>query len=303
MRVVIAGGSGFLGRALAGSCVEAGDTVVILTRRARKDDKGVTFASWQPAGDPAQWAGVLNGADALVNLAGESIASGRWTNARKVRLWDSRLQSTRALARAMTLAEAPPRRVVSASAVGYYGTRGDEVLTEEAPPGSDFLARLCVAWEQAAEAMASETSTVACVRSAMVLDAHDGPLPRMALPFRLGAGGRLGDGTQFMPWIHRDDWVRLVRHLLARGDLTGAFNAAAPEPLPNEAFAKTLARVLARPALVPAPAAALRLALGEMADALLLPSQRVIPARATADGFTFTYPTLYAALEQVYGRA
>src|SRR5690606_21879280 len=165
------------------------------------------------------------------------------------------------------------------------------------------LARLCVAWEQAAAAMSSERTTVACIRSAMVLDAKAGPLPRMALPFRLGAGGRLGDGTQYTSWIHRDDWVRLVRHLLQRQELTGAFNAAAPEPVRNADFAKTLAQVLARPAVVPTPAAALRLALGEMADALLLSSQRVIPARATSEGFAFTYPTLHAALRQIYGRA
>lgn len=301
MRVVIAGGSGFLGSALAAACVHAGDTVVVLTRRPRQDADGVTFTTWDPSAEPASWAGALDGADALVNLAGESIASGRWTGARKVRLWDSRLRSTRALAGAMTAVGSAPRRVISGSAIGYYGSRGDEVLTEDAAPGSDFLARLCAAWEAAATAMASETTTVTCVRSGMVLDGSGGALPRMALPFRMGVGGRLGDGTQYVSWIHLDDWVRLVRHLLLRDDLVGACNATAPEPVTNQAFTKVLAGALKRPALVPTPAAALRVALGEMADALLLPSQRVIPARATGDGFSFTYPTLESALQDVYG--
>lgn len=296
MRVVVAGGTGFLGGALAEACVRAGDDVVVLTRKARPASHGIAYATWDPAGEAAAWAPALEGADALVNLAGASIAGGRWSNARKVQIWDSRMQATRALTAAMGLVAAAPRRVISGSAIGYYGSRGDEVLTEASTPGADFLGRLCVAWERAAAAMASDRTTVACVRTGLVLGKGGGALPRMAMPFRLGAGGRLGDGTQYMSWIHRDDWVGLVRHLLAR-DEAGAFNLTAPEPVTNSVFTERLARVLHRPALLPAPAFALRLALGEMADALLLASQRVLPARAAADGFSWRYPSLERALD------
>lgn len=299
MRIAVAGGSGLLGGALARACVAAGDDVVVLSRREHASRDGVTYAMWDPAGDPASWAGALEGSDALVNLAGASIAEGRWSNRRKVALWDSRLQATRALAAALPLLARPPARVVSGSAIGYYGSRGDEVLTEASAPGHDFLARLCVAWEQAAHAMASERTSVSCIRTGLVLARDGGALPRMALPFKLGAGGVLGDGTQFMSWIHVDDWVALVRRLLVPA-AGGAWNLTAPAPVTNAEFTRTLAGVLRRPALLPAPAFALRLALGEMADALLLASQRVEPERAVADGYAFRYATLDAALQAVY---
>lgn len=300
MRIVVAGGTGFLGDALAAVCVEAGDEVVVLTRQARAPRGGVTFLPWNPSGDAAAWAtAALDGADVLVNLAGASIAEGRWSNRRKVEIWDSRLTATRTLAKALSLVERPPSRIISGSAVGYYGSRGDEALTEDSTSGTDFLARLCVAWEAAAHAMASERTSVACIRTGLVLAREGGALPRMALPFKVGAGGVVGRGTQWMSWIHLDDWVALVRHLMTHAD-GGAWNLTAPSPVTNTAFTKTLARVLHRPALVPAPAFALRLALGEMADALLLASQRVEPVRALAKGYVFRYPTLDAALGAVY---
>jgi uncharacterized protein (TIGR01777 family) len=300
MRIVVAGGSGLLGESLSTACVAAGDEVVVLSRRARPAREGVSTAVWDPGGDPAAWAGVLDGADALVNLAGTSIAGGRWSNRRKVEIWDSRLQTTRALAKAMGLVAAPPAHVVSGSAVGYYGSRGDEVLTEDAAPGSDFLARLCVAWEQAGQGMTSERTSVACIRTGLVLARDGGALPRMALPFKLGAGGVVGDGSQYMSWIHLDDWVRLVRHLLAHA-ASAAWNLTAPNPVTNAEFTRALGKTLRRPTLVPAPAFALRLALGEMADALLLASQRVMPAQALAAGFEFRYPTIETALAAIYG--
>ncbi len=299
MRIVVAGGTGFLGDALASACVAAGDEVVVLTRTARTPRGGVSFAQWNPGTDASTWAMAVDGADVLVNLAGASIADGRWTNRRKVGIWDSRLVATRALAEALAFVERPPARVISGSAVGYYGSRGDEFLTEESAAGSDFLARLCVAWEAAAQTMASERTTIACIRTGLVLARHGGALPRMALPFKLGGGGVVGSGSQFMSWIHLDDWVALVRHLMTTTD-SGAWNLTAPAPVTNAEFTKVLARVLHRPALVPVPAFALRLALGEMADALLLASQRAAPARALAEGCAFRYSTLDAALRAVY---
>jgi uncharacterized protein (TIGR01777 family) len=299
MRIVVAGGSGLLGESLSKACVAAGDEVVVLSRRARPGRGGVSTAVWDPGADPAAWAGVLDGADALVNLAGTSIAGGRWTNRRKVEIWDSRVQTTRALAKAMALVAAPPAHVVSGSAVGYYGSRGDEVLTEDSAPGSDFLARLCVAWEQTAQTLASDRTAVTCVRTGLVLARDGGALPRMALPFKLGAGGVVGDGSHYMSWIHVDDWVALVRHLLAHA-VSGAWNLTAPNPVTNTEFTRALGKALHRPTLVPAPAFALRIALGEMADALLLASQRVAPAQALAAGFAFRYPTLDSALAAIY---
>jgi hypothetical protein len=301
MRIVVAGGTGFLGDALAAACVEAGDDVVVLTRKGRAPHRGITFVPWNPSGDPAAWApAAVDGADVLVNLAGASIAEGRWSNRRKVEIWDSRLIATRALAKALSLVDRPPPRVVSGSAVGYYGSRGDESLTEDSAPGTDFLARLCVAWETAAQAMTSERTSVACVRTGLVLARHGGALPRMALPFKVGVGGVVGSGAQWMSWIHLDDWVALVRRLMTTAD-NAAWNLTAPAPATNADFTKTLARVLHRPALIPAPAFALRLALGEMADALLLASQRVEPARALVDGYRFRYSLLDEALRAVYG--
>lgn len=300
MRIVVAGGTGFLGDALTSACAGAGDEVVVLTRTARPPRDGVTYAAWSPSGEAGSWATALDGADVLVNLAGASIADGRWTSRRKVAIWDSRLVATRALAGALALVERPPTRVISGSAVGYYGSRGDEALPEASAPGDDFLARLCVAWEKAAHAMASERTSVACIRTGLVLARRGGALPRMALPFKLGGGGVVGSGAQWMSWIHLDDWVVLVRRLMTTTD-DGAWNLTAPAPVTNADFTKTLARVLRRPALVPAPAFALRLALGEMADALLLASQRAEPARATADGYVFRYATLDDALRAVYG--
>ena len=299
MRIVLTGGTGLLGKALAQASVAAGDAVIVLSRTARPPQDGVAFVEWTAGPDIEGWSHVVDGADAVVNLAGASIAGARWTNKRKVALWDSRLQATRGLAAAVQRAAAPPPVVVSASAVGYYGSRGDERLTEESAPGSDFLARLCMAWERAAQTMATERTAVACVRSGLVLSRDGGALPRIALPFKFGAGGPLGPGTQYMPWIHIDDWVAMVRRVIA-SRAGGAWNLTGPEPVTNADFSTSLASVLGRPSLLPAPAFALRLAVGEMADALLLASQRAVPARALADGFAFRYATVSEAFGAVY---
>jgi uncharacterized protein (TIGR01777 family) len=296
MHVVIAGGSGFLGGALAAR-LRPSRTVKILTRRPRPgaaDDVG-----WTPDGSTGDWRGVVEGAEAVINLAGEGIADRRWTPARKAALRDSRLRATGSLVAAIDAASTPPRVLVSASGVNYYGAHGDERLEEDAPPGTDFLATLCVEWEGAAQAARARTRVVT-VRNGVVLDASKGALPRMALPFKLGVGGRVGSGWQYLSWIHRTDWVELIVWLMEH-DATGPFNGTAPEPVTNRDFSRALGRALHRPALFPVPGFALRLAVGELAD-MLLTGQRVVPAHALARGFRFRFPTIDAALSDLFAQ-
>ncbi|MGH9349052.1 MAG: TIGR01777 family oxidoreductase [Vicinamibacterales bacterium] len=297
MRIVVAGGTGFLGRALGERLRQDGHDVRVLSRRAASPGD----IAWSPDGSTGAWAKALDDADAVVNLAGESIAGGRWTAARKARIRDSRIRATRSLVTAIQQAARPPAVLLSGSAVGYYGPRGDEPLTEQAPAGDDFLAGVCRDWE--AEALrAASTTRVVLLRTGLVLDKDGGALPQMALPFKLFGGGPVGSGRQFYSWIHRGDWVGLVRWALGAGRVSGPLNLTAPNPLPNREFAKTLGRVLRRPSFMPAPGVVLRVALGEMADALLLAGQRVLPAEAQAQGYRFEYPTLEPALRAIYAR-
>jgi uncharacterized protein (TIGR01777 family) len=295
VRTLIAGGSGFLGQKLAARLAAEGHRVQTLTRRgARTPDE----ISWNPDGSPGALPAHLEGADALVNLAGENLAGGRWTAARKQALISSRVLPTRTLARAIAACARPPRVFVSASAVGYYGPHGDEPVTEATPPGSDFLARICVDWEQEARAAESPQTRLAIVRSAVVLAKDGGALKKMLLPFKLGGGATLGSGMQYFPWIHADDWSSMVAWLIGNHGATGAFNAGAPKPVTNHTFTKTLARVLGRPAILRAPAFALHAAMGEMAD-MLLQGQRVMPVHAEQLGFQFRYRELGPALESL----
>jgi uncharacterized protein (TIGR01777 family) len=301
MRIVIAGGSGFLGTALSQALLADGHDISVLTRRpAQANPAGsrLQHVTWNPNGKAGPWAGAIDGADALVNLAGESIAAKRWSASQKQKLRDSRMQATTSLASAISQAATPPRVFVSGSAVGYYGDRGDETLTETSPPGHDFLARLAQEWEAAANQVATLTR-VALIRTGIVLDRRGGALPRMLLPFRLFAGGPLGRGTQYMPWIHRDDWVRLVSWSIGHEGARGPLNATGPRPVTNREFSSALGRALERPSFLPAPAFALRLALGEMADALLLSGQRALPMRATDLGFSFRHTHIGEALADI----
>ena len=300
MKVVIAGATGFLGQPLARALAADGRDIVILTRRADppRSTSAARFLTWRP-GHPGPWAAEIEGAAAVVNLAGESIADSRWSKAQKQRILDSRVQATRTLADAILGASRPPPVFVSGSAVGYYGPRGDEVVTENQPPGSDFLAQVCVAWEAEAT-RASSAARVVCLRTGLVIEDGGGALPRMVLPFKFGAGGPLGSGRQYMPWIHRDDWVALVRWTVATAAADGAINATAPSPVTNAEFARALGRALHRPAFMPAPAFALRLALGEMADALFLSGQRAVPAKAERLGFRFRFTRLDDALRAIF---
>jgi uncharacterized protein len=315
MTIVVAGGTGFLGRALAEALAADRHDVVVLTRQsaARGIHRGrdsapssaetrppTRFVQWTPNGEPGSWAAALDGAGAVVNLSGESIAGRRWSPARKQLILDSRVTATRSLAAAIRAAALPPAVFVSGSAVGYYGPLGDQVATEQSPPGGDFLASVCVQWEAEAARAASPRTRVAIVRTGLVLDRKGGALPQMLPPFWFGAGGPVGAGTQYWPWIHLRDWVDLVRWTVRTADLSGPINATAPVPVTNREFARTLGRVIHRPAFMPAPAFALRLALGEMADALLLSGQRAVPAKAERHGFRFQYARLEDALRAIF---
>ncbi|MCC7417131.1 MAG: TIGR01777 family oxidoreductase [Acidobacteria bacterium] len=303
MRIVIAGGTGFLGRALAAALAADRHELVILTRRPGTPRAGVArFVSWKPDGGTGSFARAIDGASAVVNLAGESIAGRRWSPARKRRILESRRDATRSRAAAIAAAGQPPAVFLSASAVGYYGPHGDERLDETAPAGSDFLAEVCVQWEAEAHRVASARTRVVCLRTGLVLARDGGALPRMLLPFRLFAGGRIGDGRQYWPWIHRDDWVGLVRYALERPAIAGAINLTAPDPVVNAEFARALGRALRRPALLPAPAFALRLMLGEMAEALLLSGQRAVPVKAQREGYRFAYERVDEALGAIFAR-
>lgn len=295
MRILVAGGSGFLGRALVRACRADGHEVHVLTRHPRDaDDVG-----WSGQSDGA-WVTALERSDAVVNLAGEGIADQRWTTRRKAAILDSRVTSTRALVDAIRACAGPPRIFVSGSAIGFYGVGAETPCTEESGAGSDFLATVCQSWEQTANAAAG-VARVVLLRTGVVLARDGGALPRMALPFRFFAGGRLGSGRQYVSWIHLDDWVGMVRWALGNGEVSGPMNLTAPAPVTNAEFTRALAAALGRPALFPVPGLALRIALGtEMADSLLLGGQRVLPARAQRLGFQFRFATVESALGRIF---
>lgn len=302
MRIIIAGGSGFLGSALTPHLAAQGHQVVILTRQrpaSLPGQQGVTYVTWSPNGQTGPWATALDAADAVINLSGESIAAKRWSNAQKQKIRESRLLATRSLTAAIRGAARAPKVLISGSAVGYYGDRGEETLTEASAPGDDFLAGVCKEWEAAAGDVA-HLARVALIRTGIVLDRHGGALQKMLPPFLMFVGGPLGSGRQYMSWIHKDDWVRLMAWTIATETARGPVNATAPRPVTNAEFSKALGHALKRPSLLPAPAFALKLALGEMAAALLLSSQRVLPVRATDLGFSFRFANVDDALADIF---
>jgi uncharacterized protein len=299
MNIVIAGGTGFLGRPLTASLIGDGHDVIVLTRGSTAV-AGARALTWDPTGDTGAWSAAVDGADAVINLAGESIAGKRWTAEHKQRIRDSRVRATRSLAAAIRAAASPPAVFVSGSAVGYYGPLGGEIATEDHPAGTDFLARVCQEWEQEAMRAASPRTRVVCLRTGLVLERDGGALPQMLPPFRFGAGGPIGSGRQCWPWIHRDDWVALVRWAIDTPGVTGALNVTAPHPVSSTVFARALGSAMHRPAFLPAPAFALRLLLGEMADALLLSGQNAVPAKAERAGFTFKYRNVDDALHALF---
>ena len=294
MRIIVAGGTGFLGTALVGRLRKDGHAVTVLTRHPRRTQD----VEWSPYGSSASWAHTLEDADAVINLAGAPIAT-RWTAARKREMWNSRVLSTRTLVAAMKSVRRVPATLINASAVGTYGARGDELLTEDSAPGSGFLAALGAEWEKEALSAAPHARVV-LLRTGIVLGKGGGALPQMALPFRFFAGGPLGSGRQYLSWIHRDDWTAMVSWALTAEAVFGPLNVTAPHPVMNLAFARTLGRVLQRPAVIPTPAFALRALLGEMAE-MVVTGQQVLPAKAHAFGFEFTHPELEGALRSILG--
>src|SRR5579862_4753548 len=228
MRIVIAGGTGFLGRPLSAAFAADGHDIVLLSRSAQPTSTGPRHVEWAADGTAGPWASTIDGADAVINLAGESIAARRWTTAQKNRILESRVHATRSLVEAIRKAAAPPRVFVSGSAVGYYGPLGDQVTTEDARAGDDFLARVCVAWEGEAQKASGDRTRVVCVRTGVVLEKDGGALPQMLPPFRFGMGGPIGSGRQYLPWIHRDDWVAMMKWTIATTAAAGPINATAP---------------------------------------------------------------------------
>ena len=296
MKTIIAGGTGFIGEALARELLALGD-VVVLSRRPEtvRVGRGV---GWHAA--RGAWESELAEATAVVNLAGENIGAGRWTPERKRRLLSSRVEATRALTAGIASHPREGRVFVSASAIGIYGDRGDEVLAEDATPGKGVLADICLQWEAAAREAGASVRLV-IPRLGIVLGRSGGALPKMAAPVRFFAGGRIGSGRQWMSWIDLTDVVRFIRWAIEERGAEGVYNLASPNPVTNEELVATLASVLNRPAVVPAPAAALRVLLGEAADELLLASQRVVPRRAEAAGFRFEFRDVGASLRAIYG--
>jgi uncharacterized protein len=301
MRILVSGSTGFLGTALVETLEGQNHSIARLVRpgTSEKSVGGVhaQAVAWDPVTGRFDAAGA-EGADVLIHLAGASIAGGRWNASRKELLRTSRMDATRHLIGALGKLQRPPRVIVSASAVGYYGNRGDETLTEASTQGNDFLAGLCREWEAETAHGAEFGARVVNLRFGIILAAHGGALPRMALPFKLGAGGRLGDGRQWMSWLTLREAVSIVQFALVTPGFTGPVNAVTPNPVQNKEFTSVLAKALRRPALFPAPAFALRLALGEMADALLLTSQKVIPTKLADSGYRFLQPNLAGALAE-----
>ncbi len=300
MKIVIAGGTGFLGQLLTTSLAAAGHDVVILTRNDHPSQgPGVRSVTWDLRRALAPWAEELDGAHVVINLAGEPIADRRWSAAQKQRIEESRALATSRLVAAIAEVSRPPALLLNGSAVGFYGHCGEVLVTEETGAGHDFLAGVCRRWEAQAVMASSPNTRVVCLRTGLVLAGSGGALPKMLPPFRLGLGGRLGNGQQYWPWIHHQDWLSLVRFIIDTPALVGPVNATAPNPVTNAEFTRELGRALGRPTYVPVPRLALRILLGEMADSMLLSGQRALPVKAQHFGFRFTYPTVALALDAI----
>ena len=296
MHIAITGASGFVGSALVPALVRDGHQLIRLRREPPAP--GAPEVYWDPAAGALP--SLFEGFDAVVHLAGENIA-GRWTSEKKRRIHQSRVQGTRQVAESLAAMVKPPRVLVMASAIGYYGDRGGEELTEASPPGSGFLADVVQQWEAAAEPAERAGIRVVKLRLGVVLAKHGGALARMLLPFRLGLGGKVGSGRQYWSWVTLADVVAAFQFALGNEGLRGAVNVVAPEPATNAEFTAALAAALHRPAIVPMPAFAARLALGEMADAVLLASEKVRPAKLLAASYNFRHPRLPEALQHILG--
>lgn len=300
MKILISGASGLVGKHLMMSLTASGHTVNRLVRRRELATGGDAF--WNPASGEIDQAAVAN-SDAIVNLAGESIAGGRWTAAKKRAILDSRVQGTNTIARALAQPNGHPKILINASAIGYYGNRGESWVDELSASGSgDFLSDVCRQWEAATEPAARGGARVVMTRFGVILSRQGGALAKMMLPFKLGLGGVFGSGRQYMSWVTLDDVVDAIVRTLVDDTLSGPVNVVSPHPVTNYEFTKTLGRVLRRPTLFPMPAFAAKLVFGEMGEELLLSGQRVKPAKLLAAGYEFSYPELEAGLRHVIGR-
>ncbi len=302
MKILVTGSTGLVGSALVPLLTGEGHEVVRLVRPSSPRVPPGSTLLWNPARGEIDRSG-LEGFAAAVHLAGENIGEGRWNRERRDRIRRSREEGTRLLCDAFSGLSRPPRVLACASAIGYYGTRGEEILREESAPGKDFLAEVCRAWEGAAAGAAARGIRVVPLRFGVILSAAGGALAKVLPLFRLGLGGVVGSGSQYMSWISLEDAAGAIRHVLATESLSGPVNSVAPRPVTNREYTRTLAAVLRRPAIVPLPASLLRMALGEMADSLLLSSARVEPARLLATGYRFQHPDLETALRKILGRA
>jgi uncharacterized protein (TIGR01777 family) len=304
-RVIVTGGTGFIGRYLTKRLVEKGYEVVCLTRNvARAKEEGqprVLFAAWD-ARSAVGWGGYAEGALAIVNLAGESLASGRWNKERKLRIMQSRLRAGKAVVDAVKSARKKPRAVIQASAIGFYGNRGDEVLDEASVSGTGFLPEVTQKWEKSTADVEAYGVRRAVIRTGLVLGEKEGVLSRLVLPFRFFVGGPLGSGRQWVSWIHIEDEVQSIIYLIEHPELAGAFNLTSPHPLQNRDFSQKLGTVLKRPSWVPVPGFLLRWLFGQKAEETILSGQKVIPARLAEAGYEFAFPDAGKALADILGK-
>ena len=297
-RVVVAGGTGFLGRPLVETLVTRGYDVVVLSRQtAPPRREGVRTVVWDPDGSAGPWMSEIDGARAVINLAGANIADGRWTVERKEELRSSRVLSTRSLVAAVRAARAKPAVFVQGSAVGFYGLLDDREVDESFPPGDDFFGQMAMAWEAEARPVEALGLRLIILRSGVVLARDGGALKKMLLPFKLFGGGPIASGRQYFSWIHRDDWMALLLWALEYTAAIGPINATAPEPVTNAEFSRAVGRALHRPSWLRVPGFALRVAVGELATYALINGQRVVPRRALALNFQFRYPDIDSALQ------
>jgi len=297
MKILVSGSHGLVGKTLIKAFEIDGHEIYRLVRHAPDSSKEI---EWSPERYSIAIS-MIEGFDAVCHLAGESIASGRWSDEKKLKIRESRTKGTKLLSDALANLRHPPKTLISASAIGYYGNRGDEVLTEASAPGSDFLSEVCVEWEKATEHATTMGIRVVNTRFGIILDKEGGALAKMLPPFRMGIGGRIGDGRQWMSWIALDDVVGALKFVLANEALSGPVNFVAPNPVTNAEFTKALGQALSRPTFFPIPAFGVRLAFGEMADALLLSSQKVAPKTLQNAQYQFRYPELRNALQKILG--
>jgi uncharacterized protein (TIGR01777 family) len=299
LRIAVTGSSGLVGSRLTASLSAAGHQVVRLVRRNADPERGELF--WDPSSGKIDSAG-LEGVNAVVHLAGANVGAGRWSPSRKAAIRSSRILGTKLISEALATLERKPRVLISSSAVGYYGNRGNEPITEESDPGDGFLSSVCRAWEDSTAPARDAGIRVVNLRTGIVLTSAGGPLAKMLPPFQMGVGGVIGDGNQYMSWIALEDLIGIIGCLIHKDDISGPVNAVSPNPATNREFTKTLSRILGRPAVIPLPGFAVRLLFGEMGETLLLEGAKVLPARLEASGYLFSYPDLPSALRLELGR-